>query len=212
MATAWATDRREGLDEALAGVGGSAAGADELDDLVEVVERDPVALQDVRALARLAQLVAGAADDDLAAVADEVGQHLLEGEDARTLVDDGEQDDAERRLQRGVLVQVVEHDLFVGIALELDDDAHALAVGLVAQVRDAVDLLVPGELGDLLDQPGLVHLVGQLVDDDGALAARQILEGGVAADDDPTATGLVGVADTRRAVDGAAGGKVRTRA
>jgi hypothetical protein len=51
-------------------------------------------------------------------------------------------------------------------------DAHAVAVGLVAQVRDPFDALLAHQLGDLLEQPRLVHLVGELGDDDRlALAA-----------------------------------------
>ena len=55
-----------------------------------------------------------------------------------------------------------------GLALELDDEAHAVAVGLVAQVADLGDLLLLDELDDVLDERGAVHLVGQLGDDDGA--------------------------------------------
>ena len=47
-----------------------------------------------------------------------------------------------------MLIELVEHDLRDGVALELDHDAHAVAVGLVAQVADALDLLVAHELGD----------------------------------------------------------------
>ena len=73
----------------------------------------------------------------------------------------------------GVLEQVVQHLVRVGVALELDDHAHAVAVGLVAQVGDAVDLLVLDQLGDLLEQGRLVDLVRQLGDDDRrAVAAR----------------------------------------
>ena len=39
-----------------------------------------------------------------------------------------------------------------------------VAVALVADVGDPVDALVAHQLGDLLDQPRLVHLVRQLVD------------------------------------------------
>ena len=58
-------------------------------------------------------------------------------------------------------------------ALELDHDAHAVAVGLVAQVGDALDLLLAHQLGDALDQPRLVDLVGDLGDDD-RLRARRV--------------------------------------
>ena len=45
--------------------------ADDLDDVVEVIERDLVAEQDVLAIARLAQQEGGAAADDIDAVVDE---------------------------------------------------------------------------------------------------------------------------------------------
>ena len=60
----------------------------------------------------------------------------------RAAVDDREHVDRERRLQRGVLEEVVEDDLVVGVALELEHDAHAGAVGLVADVGDALEPLV----------------------------------------------------------------------
>ena len=69
-----------------------------------------------------------------------------------------------------MLVEVVEHDLADLAALQLDDDPHAVAVGLVADVGDALDRLLADQLGDLLDQPRLVDLVGDLGDDD--LTAR----------------------------------------
>ena len=40
-----------------------------------------------------------------------------------------------------VLEEVVEHLARRGVALALDDQAHAVAVGLVAEVGDALDLL-----------------------------------------------------------------------
>ena len=55
---------------------------DELDDLVDVVERDLQAEQDVLPLARLAQLVAGAPGDHVPPVGDEPLQELLQVEGA----------------------------------------------------------------------------------------------------------------------------------
>ena len=52
----------------------------------------------------------------------------------------GQEDHAEGFLHAGVLVELVENDfMLLGAALELDDDAHAVAVGLVADVGDVVD-------------------------------------------------------------------------
>ena len=75
----------------------------------------------------------------------------------------------------GVLEQLVEHRLGPGVALELDHQAHALAVGLVAHVGDAVQRFSRDQLGDLLLQGGLVHLVGQLGDDDLARSVSRSL-------------------------------------
>jgi enoyl-CoA hydratase/carnithine racemase len=74
--------------------------------------------------------------------------------------------DAEHALHLGLLVEVVEHHIGGFAALDLDVDAHAVLVGLVAQLGDAFDLLFLDQLGDLLDQARLVHLVRKLGDDD----------------------------------------------
>ena len=82
------------------------------------------------------------------------------------------------------------------VALELDHDAHAVAVGLVAQVGDALDRLLAHQLGDLLDQPRLVHLVRDLGDDDRLPVARRwVLDLGAGAHLDDAAAGRVGRAD-----------------
>ena len=77
--------------------------------------------------------------------------HLEQVEHARAAADDGERDDAEGLLQLRVLVEVVEDDLADLAALQLDDDAHAVAIGLVAEVGDALDGLVADQVGDALD-------------------------------------------------------------
>ena len=84
---------------------------------------------------------------------------------------------------------------FIGWASRFSSmiDAHAGAVGLVAQVADAVDLAFLDQLGDPLEQGGLVDLVGQLGDDDlVAAAAARFLDEGLGADDDAAAAGGVG--------------------
>ena len=95
-----------------------------------------------------------------------------------------------------VLEQVVEHLVGVGVPLALDDQAHAVAVGLVAQVGDALDPLAGlDQLRDLLHQRGLVDLVGQLGDDDGHPALARLLERALGAHHDAAAAVGVHVAD-----------------
>ena len=186
----------EAGDEPLAGGLAVLRLLDELDDLVDVVERDLEAEQDVLALAGLLELVAGAAGDDVAPVGDEPLEHLLQVQDARLPAVDGEQRHAEAGLHRGVLVEVVQHHLRDGVALQLDDDPHPLARGLVAQVGDALELLLAHELGDVLDELRLVHLVRDLGDDDRlALGLRVDLDRRARAHLDVAAPLLVGGAD-----------------
>ena len=105
------------------------------DDLVDIVECDHQALEDVRAFLGLRQLVARPAHDDVFLVRDVVVQHLLEREHARHAVHERQHDGAEAHLQLRVLVQLVEHHLRNGVLLEVDDDVDAVAVGAVVDVR-----------------------------------------------------------------------------
>ncbi len=90
----------------------------------------------------------------------------VERELLRLAVEHGQEDHGEALLHLRVLVELVEHDLRLRAALELDDDAHAVAIALVAHVADFVDDLFGDQLGDALDELGLVDLVGNLGDDD----------------------------------------------
>src|SRR5690606_5301217 len=116
--------------------------------------------------ARLAQLEDRPARDHLAAVAHEGLEDLLEVEQLWPAGDDGHHVDAEHRLHLRLQVEVVEHHLGRVAALDLDVDAHAVLVGLVAQFADALELLLLDQVRDLLDQARLVDLVRDLGDAD----------------------------------------------
>ena len=159
-----------------------------LDDRVEVVEGDLEPFEDVRPGTRLAQVEFGPAPDDLAPVIDPVDEDAPQRQRLRLSVDEREHVHVEGELHRGVLEQVVQHLVRVGVALHLDVDAHAVAVRLVAQVGDPVDPLLLDQVGDLLEQAGLVHLVRELGHDDRGAIAANLLEGDLGAHDDPAAT------------------------
>ena len=182
--------------------------ADDLDDLVEVIERDQQAEHDVIALLGLAQVEPCAPRDDVDLMVDVVAHHLGEVQRARDAVDQRQHDDAEVLLQLRVLVELVEHHVRVGAALGLDHQAHAFAVGLVLEVGDVLDLLGLDQVGDLLGEARLVHLVRQLGDDDLVLAVGALFDLGDRADLQRAAAGLVGVADALAAHDRGAGREV----
>src|SRR5215472_10435310 len=166
----------EFLHQAGARFFGRLRAADELDDRVDVVERDAIAFEDVRALLRFAQVEAATAGRDFLAMLDVFDQHLAQGQRARLPVDEGDAVHAERSLERRVLVELVEDELALRFALELHDDAHALAVALVAKIGNARRLLVGDHLRDRLDEACLVHLERDLGDDDRLSPAAQLLE------------------------------------
>jgi hypothetical protein len=161
-------DRRQSelRHQAVAGFGRRSRPANQRDHRVEVVERDLQPFEDVIARLRLPQLELRAPADDVAAELDEALDQLEQRHHLRPAADDGEHDDAEAQLQLGVLVEVVENHLRHFAALQLDDDAHAVAVRLVPQVGNALDRFLAHQVGDPLDQLRLVHLVGNLGDDD----------------------------------------------
>ena len=149
----------------------------------------------------------GAAGDDVAAVRDVAVDELPDVHLLRPLLVEGEQGDAERGLEGGLLEELVDDDLGLLAALELDDNAGVL-VGLVAQVADAVDQLLRNEVGDARDERGAVHVVGDLRDDDLLHPALELLGVGLAAGADDALAGLEVAEDALAAGDDAAGGEV----
>ena len=162
----------------------------------------------MHALLGLAQAVARAPDDHLDLVVDPVRDEAVERQRARHAVDDREHVRAEVLLQLGVLVQVVQHDLGDGIPLQHDHEPLAGAIrGLVADVGDAGDLALAGEVADLDRDVVGVDLVRQLGDHE-AGAALDLLDVDDGAHRDRSATGAVRVLDAAGAEDLRAGREV----
>ena len=184
--------------------------ANELDDGVYVGQRHRQTFQDVRPIPRLAQFEHSPASHHLTAVQQEGIQDLFEVHHLGLVVIERHHVDAERGLHLGVLVEIVQHNLAGLAALDLDNDAHAVFIRLIAQGTDALDLLLFDQLGDLLDKPCLVHLIGDLVNDDG-LATRLLVHFhlGLGPHIDGAATGPVGLHDAGAPIDDAAGGEIR---
>jgi len=142
IACACFSGKFEGGDQRFARVLRVLGGANEADHLIEVIERFWKPSKMLLALARPAQLVLGATAYDLDAVLDEVLEAIHQAELARLAVDNGEHDHAEADLKLRVLIEIVEDDVGLLAALELVDDAHAVAIALVANFADALELLL----------------------------------------------------------------------
>ena len=197
------------LHEESLGLGGVGGPADQRDDLVEHVHRQHQAFEDVGPGTGALQVEPGTAGHDVLLVVDVVAQHGLQRHYARVAVHQRQHVHAEGLLQLGVLVEEVEHNASVDVALQLDHNPHAGAVGLVADVGDALELLLLHELGNLLDQPRLVDLIGDFLHDDAGAVGTHVLHLAQRPHDDPALPGAVGPGDAVAAHHLRAGREVR---
>ena len=193
----------EALNHRLLGGVGGLRRADDVDNLVDVVLGDEQTQHDVEALLGLAQLEARAAHHHVVAVVDEVLDQVAQVEQLRAAVDQRDVVHREDRLQRRILVERVEHDARHGIVLQNHDDAQSVAVRLVVDVGDALNLLLVNHVGDFLNHLRLVDHVGNLRDDDALAAAGRMLDFGAGAHDHPTAAREQRLAHALVAVDDA---------
>ena len=162
-------------------------------------------------LQRLFEIELGPADDDLLLEGQVLVQDAAQTQAAglALVVHQGEHIHGEGRLQGGLGVEPVQNDLGVGVLFQLNDDAHAVSVGLVAQVGDALEALVLDLIGNVLDQTALVDLIGQLGHDDADPALAVLLKFRASAHEDPAPAGRIGGADAGAAQDDALGREIR---
>ena len=193
------------LDRFLTG----AAGADELDDFVDIAHRVDQAFELVGGLARLAQLELGAAADDIATVVDIALDQLAQRKRARLVIDQRDVLDRVTRLQRSELVQLLLDDARVGALLEDNLDAGArVAARVIAHGEDVLDAIFFRSLDDLLDERALRDLIGDLVDDD-RVASADFLVANSAAQHDASATRGVGLHDAAPTHDDSTSWEIR---
>ena len=105
-----------------------------------------------------------AAADDLLAVLDKGGQHSLQAQHARLVIDQRQHLQAKGLLQGCIFKEILECRLGVGIAVEFDHNPHPGAITLIAQIGEPLQLAIAGQRRNSLDQCRLVGLIGQLGD------------------------------------------------
>ena len=186
-------------------------GADQRDHFVDIGHGDGQTDQDMGAVARLGEFEARAPGDDFLAEQDEGGDQLLQVHQQRPAVVQRQHVDAEARLQFGEAIELVQHHLGRGVALQLDHHAHAVAVAFVADVGDAFDALVAHQFGDALLHARLVHLIGNFGDDDGFAVLADFLDMAARPHQDRAAAARQRAARRLLADDQRAGREIRTR-
>ncbi|MPN07639.1 hypothetical protein SDC9_154910 [bioreactor metagenome] len=107
-----------------------------------------------------------------------------------------------------MLIELVEYNVCVYIALELDNDAHAVSVGLVAKIRYAVDFFLVHKFGDALNKPCLINLIRYLRHDNTRAVRLELVDFGLGPCNDATAAGRIRASDAACTHDDAAGREV----
>ena len=144
-------------------VGGA---SDSSNHFVDTRYRDEQTFEHVGAIAGFLKQVPGTAPNDIHPVVDELAQHGFETERLRAVVDQRQHDDADRVLQRGELVELIQDDIGVGVSLHIDHDADAGPIAMVLYVRDADNANLLDGFGNFLNEPDLLLHVGDFSDDD----------------------------------------------
>ena len=105
-------------------------------------------------------------------------------------------------LQRGELVELVEHLLGIGILFEVDNNTHITPSRLIAQVANRSELFLMDEVGNLLNQCCFIHTIRHFCDDN-AVAPTLLcfLDGCYGTHRHATTASGVGLAHWRATID-----------
>ena len=182
--------------------------ADQLDHRIQVIQSHEQTLQDVRPFLGLFQFVPGAPHHHLMAVFDEYFYQVAQVQRVRAAFDQRHIVHSERRLQRRVLVQVVEHHIGHRVAFEFVHNPHPVPVRFVADVGNAFHFLFVHQVRRFLDHVGLVHHVRYLGDDNLLAAGLGGLKGGFGTHHHAAPARFQGRPHALVAVNGAAGREV----
>ena len=142
--------------------------------LVDVIASDDQTFEDVGTLLRLLQVKLCTTDGNIMTMLHEVLHALLQGEQARTTIHQGDAVDRERTLQCSHLEELVQEHIGIGITLHIHYDTHTLATRLIVHIGYAIYLAFLGEVGDSHDELLLVDTIRNLCDDQTFLSALHI--------------------------------------
>ncbi len=184
--------------------------ADDVDHPVEVQIGDDEAFQHLEPVVDLVQPVLAAALQDLTPVVEEGAQHLAQAADLwRAAVDQHVHVQAEADLQIGDAHQHAHHLFGIDVlGPRLQHDADVIG-GFVAHIGQQRHLFQLDHLGQLFDQLGFCHLIGDLGDDHLPDTARQLFDLPARAQSETAAPGAIAFQHRRpRLDDHPAGGKI----
>ncbi|CQR22701.1 Uncharacterised protein [Yersinia enterocolitica] len=109
----------------------------------------------------------GTASHHFTAVAHESNQNVFQVKQLRLPLRQSHHIDTESHLQLRQRVEVVQHHFPDSITFDFNHDTHAVFIRLITQRTDTFYAFFFHQLGDFFNQPRLVHLIRDLVNNNG---------------------------------------------
>src|SRR5574344_207605 len=109
-----------------------------------------------------------------------------------------------------IFEKIIKHHIGNSAHLEFDDDAHAVAVTFVVDVRDAIYFLSLNQFGNFLDELSFIYLIRNLCNNNSLSTAVGHLYFCLGANKYPTPTCFKSFSDTGQALNNTACWKIGT--
>ena len=184
---------------------------DKSDDFIEDRNDADQALYDVEASFRLFLIKARASDNDIPTVSNVARQNRNYPNLTRGIIVNRHHIEVVVDLQVCILEQVIQDQICIGIFLELNGNAKTISVRLIPNFGNTGHLIVDTNIVNFLDQDSLVDLIRNLSNDDLLLAAFELLDLCLRADNHPSLTSFIGFLDLIATLDNGTGREIGSR-
>ena len=92
-------------------------------------------------LLRLVQIILCSPGYYLFLIAQVMYHHIKKAHDLRLIIYQSKHNDTEGVLKLRVFIKLIQNDIRIGILSQLNDNSDSFTVGLIADIRDAINLL-----------------------------------------------------------------------
>ena len=144
--------------------------ANQLNDWVDVCQCNGQRFKDMRTVAGFTQFENSTASHHFTAVTHKRAQNIFQVHDLRLTMVQCNHVDTKGDLELSLGIQVVQYNLAHRVAFDFNHDAHAVFIRFVTQRADAFNTFFFYQLGDFFNQTRFVHLIRDLVNNDGFTA------------------------------------------
>ena len=139
--------------------------ADNSDYLVNVVNRNPQTLQNMRSFFRLIQIKACSSGNNIFLMLQVFRKHLLQIQNNRLAIHQCKHICTEGFLQGCIFIQLVQNDICIIVLLDINDNLDIIPGGGIVQIADALYALFLRQLADFFQQTQLIDHIRNFSDD-----------------------------------------------